>query len=226
MVFANNDSAHHAALDLHRCGAAVSASIDVRPEPSGPAFDAAIAAGIRVHAGHGVLRALGGNGAREAGLGSSPPLLPPDIERAGMIDMPMSQSGVTAFHPPGMPVALGTIAGPGTGIAVDPLRRTAMAGWHGDNGAVNREVRAVRSGVGLFDDGTVTCLGEGHYLMTTTEANAEAVMSRLEYLLQVEWPDLDVYLTSVTDHWAAMALAGPRSRTVLERVADIDVSDA
>jgi sarcosine oxidase, subunit alpha len=51
-------------------------------------------------------------------------------------------------------------------------------------------------------------------------------MSRLEYLLQVEWPDLDVYLTPVTEHWAAMALAGPRARAVLEKVADIDVSDA
>jgi sarcosine oxidase subunit alpha len=51
-------------------------------------------------------------------------------------------------------------------------------------------------------------------------------MSRLEYLLQVEWPDLDVYLACVTEHWAAMALAGPRSRAVLEKLADIDVSDA
>jgi sarcosine oxidase subunit alpha len=434
VVFTNNDSAYHAALDLHRSGVAISAIIDLRHEPSGSAFDAAVAAGIKVHAGHGVLRTLGGTSVRaalvapvdaegraasdargtafpvegdtllvsggwnpavelwsqargqlkfdealatfvpdpanrapahircagsaagafqladcvvqglaagraaasDAGLGRSPTMFPPMIEREtacpllpvwqvdypeasrykrfidlqgdvtvadvadadDAIETPIAQVGADAFRPPCTPVTLGAIAGPETGNAVDPLRRTAIDGWHAANGAefvnsglwrrprfyrqaceseldaVNREVRAVRNGVGLFDigtlgkidlqgrdcaaflqrvyindpatlaigrcqhgvmlredgmvfdDGVVTRLGDTHYLMTTTTANAEAVLSRLEYLLQVEWPDLDVYLTCVTEHWAAMALAGPRSRAVLEKVADIDVSDA
>jgi hypothetical protein len=66
VVFTNNDSAYHAALDLHRSGVEVGAIIDVRPEPSGSAFEAAVAAGIRVHAGHGVLRTLGGHTLRAA----------------------------------------------------------------------------------------------------------------------------------------------------------------
>ena len=75
------------------------------------------------------------------------------------------------------------------------------------------------------DDGTTSRLDAERYLMTTTTANAAAVMQTLERLLQVDWPELDVHAASVTEQWAAAALAGPRARQVLERVADIDVSN-
>jgi sarcosine oxidase subunit alpha len=61
--------------------------------------------------------------------------------------------------------------------------------------------------------------------MTTTTANAVAIMQTIEHLLQIDWPDLDVYATSVTEQWAAAALSGPKSRDVLARVVDIDVSN-
>ncbi|HKO08681.1 MAG TPA: sarcosine oxidase subunit alpha family protein [Alphaproteobacteria bacterium] len=77
-----------------------------------------------------------------------------------------------------------------------------------------------------FDDGTTSRVGESRYFMTTTTANAAKVLAHLEYYLQVVWPELKVQATSVTEEWAAMALAGPRSRAVLARLADIDVSDA
>jgi sarcosine oxidase subunit alpha len=77
----------------------------------------------------------------------------------------------------------------------------------------------------VFDDGTTTRLGESHFLMTTTTTNAARVMSMLEYWLQVHWRDLDVRLTSVTDQWAAMALAGPDSRNVLSRLAGTNLSN-
>jgi sarcosine oxidase, subunit alpha len=54
---------------------------------------------------------------------------------AGAIDTPIPQVGTTTFRPPYTPVTLGAIAGPETGIAVDPMRRTAMDGWHAANGA-------------------------------------------------------------------------------------------
>ncbi|MGE0557598.1 MAG: sarcosine oxidase subunit alpha family protein [Burkholderiales bacterium] len=76
-----------------------------------------------------------------------------------------------------------------------------------------------------FDDGTTTRIGDEHYLMTTTTANAVRVMSTLEYWLQVHWRDLDVRLTSVTDQWAAMALAGPGARQVLAAVTSNDVGN-
>lgn len=78
----------------------------------------------------------------------------------------------------------------------------------------------------VFDDGTTARFGEHQYFMTTTTANAARVMSHLEQLLELAWPALHVQLTSVTDHWASMALAGPRSRAVLARALDgADVSN-
>ncbi|MEO5772107.1 MAG: sarcosine oxidase subunit alpha family protein [Burkholderiaceae bacterium] len=78
----------------------------------------------------------------------------------------------------------------------------------------------------VMDDGTTSRLSDTHYLMTTTTVNAVKVMQHLEYLLQVQWPQLQVYATSVTEQWAAAALSGPRSREVLAGLVDIDLSNA
>ena len=67
----------------------------------------------------------------------------------------------------------------------------------------------------VFDDGTIARLAEDRFLITTTTGNAAAVLEWLEEWLQTEWPGLGVHLTSVTDHWATIALVGPRSREVL-----------
>jgi sarcosine oxidase subunit alpha len=77
----------------------------------------------------------------------------------------------------------------------------------------------------VLDDGTVSRLSSTHYLLTTTTVNAVKVMQHLERLLQIDWPELEVYLTSVTEQWAAAAIAGPKARDVLSRVVDIDVSN-
>ena len=68
----------------------------------------------------------------------------------------------------------------------------------------------------LFDDGTVAQLDRDHYLVTMTTANAAACWRWMNKLLQLHWPDLDVQLTSVSDHWASLAIAGPESRQLLE----------
>jgi heterotetrameric sarcosine oxidase alpha subunit len=67
----------------------------------------------------------------------------------------------------------------------------------------------------LFDDGTVARLGDHHYLVTMTTANTTAVWRWMNKLLQIHWPGLDVQLTSVSDHWASLAIAGPQSRNLL-----------
>ncbi|EFL89228.1 sarcosine oxidase subunit alpha family protein [Ahrensia sp. R2A130] len=78
----------------------------------------------------------------------------------------------------------------------------------------------------LFDDGTTWRLDDHRYLMTTTTAGAGLVMEHLEYHRDVVWPDLKVALTSVTDEWAGVAVAGPKSRDLLAAcVEDCDVSD-
>lgn len=70
----------------------------------------------------------------------------------------------------------------------------------------------------VIDDGVTTRTGADRYLMTTTTGNAALVMGHLEEFLQSEWPELQVYLTSVTEHWAVAVVAGPKARNVLEPV--------
>ena len=77
----------------------------------------------------------------------------------------------------------------------------------------------------VMDDGVTACVSDQHFLMTTTTGGAARVMTWLEQWHQTEWPDLDVYLTSVTDHWATAAVVGPKSRQVLAKLCkDIDLS--
>lgn len=79
----------------------------------------------------------------------------------------------------------------------------------------------------VFDDGVTVRLDEHHFYMTTTTGGAARVLGWMERWLQTEWPDLKVHLTSVTDHWATFAVAGPHSRAVLQKVCgDIDFSSA
>lgn len=71
-----------------------------------------------------------------------------------------------------------------------------------------------------YDDGTTARLGENHFVMTTTTANAVLVFRWLEFARQCLWPDLDVHLISTTDGWAQFAVAGPNSRALLQKVVD------
>ena len=62
--------------------------------------------------------------------------------------------------------------------------------------------------------------------MTTTTGGAANVMSKLEDYLQTEWPELDVYLTSVTDHFATVSICGPNSKKIVsEVIPDLNFSD-
>jgi sarcosine oxidase subunit alpha len=77
----------------------------------------------------------------------------------------------------------------------------------------------------IYDDGTTSRLADDLYLMTTTTALAGEVMSHLEFCAQVDWPDLDVRLASVTDQWAQMSIAGPKARAILTQIVDDDISN-
>ena len=72
----------------------------------------------------------------------------------------------------------------------------------------------------VMDDGTTARLSEHHYLMTTTTANAVSVFRHLEFCHQCLWPDLDVQLISATEQFAQIAVAGPNSRKLLEKIID------
>lgn len=72
----------------------------------------------------------------------------------------------------------------------------------------------------VMDDGTTARLGDTHYLMTTTTAAAGPVMMHLDWVKQGLMPGADVQFTSVTEHWAQFAVAGPKARAVLDAVLD------
>ncbi len=72
----------------------------------------------------------------------------------------------------------------------------------------------------VMDDGTTARLSETHYVMTTTTAAAGQVMRHLEYVHQCLRPELDVSMISVTEQWAQFAVAGPKSRELLNALLD------
>lgn len=99
--------------------------------------------------------------------------------------------------------------------AAEFLNRMYVNGWK------TLQIGRIRYGVMLredgivLDDGATARIGEHDYFMTTTTANAAKVLALAEQFLQTEWRDLKVHVTSVTDQWAAMAVAGPDARKVL-----------
>jgi len=72
----------------------------------------------------------------------------------------------------------------------------------------------------VMDDGVTARIGENRFLMTTTTGNAARVLAWLEEWVQTEWPDLKVYLTSVTEQFAVATLAGPKARDLLAELSD------
>jgi len=220
---------------------------------------------------------------------------------AGHTGRSIPETGTTRYRPPYVPISLGALAGREGGRGFKPVRRTPLHDWSAARGAsfvetglwlraewfaqagesgwrdsVDREVMAVRTGVGIcdvstlgkidiqgrdaaafvdfvycngfaklpvgrvryglmlredgivMDDGTTARLGEHHYLMATTTANAGAVFQHLEFVRQCLRPDLDVHLVPDTDTWAQIAVAGPQARKLLSRLVDapFDISDA
>ncbi len=78
----------------------------------------------------------------------------------------------------------------------------------------------------VLDDGTCVRIRDDEYYLTTGTGHAAVVMAHLERYAQTVWPELDVHLTSITDQWAGVAVAGPRSGDLLAAACDgADVSD-
>jgi sarcosine oxidase, subunit alpha len=217
---------------------------------------------------------------------------------AGQLGTEIPSVGTTTFRLPYTPTTFGAIAGPNRGDLFDPARHTPIHDWAANKGAafedvalwkrawyfprgsetmheaVQRECKAVRQTVGIFDastlgkievvgpdaaefmnrmyinswtklaagkcryglmlkedgfimdDGVVARLAPDRFHVTTTTGGAPRVLAHMEDYLQTEWPHLRVFLTSVTEQWAVIAVQGRRARDVLEPlVDDIDLSD-
>jgi len=77
----------------------------------------------------------------------------------------------------------------------------------------------------VLDDGTTARLGENHFLMTTTTAAAGLVMRHLDFIHQTHCINWDLRFISVTESWAQFAVAGPKSRALLNAVLDQPLAD-
>ena len=75
----------------------------------------------------------------------------------------------------------------------------------------------------IMDDGTIARLGEEQYYVTTTSTGADTVIEWFEWWNAV-W-GLDVETVNLTGALAAVNVAGPRSRELLARLTDADVSN-
>jgi sarcosine oxidase, subunit alpha len=78
----------------------------------------------------------------------------------------------------------------------------------------------------VFDDGVVMRVGSQRFLCTTTTGNAAAVLAWMEEWLQTEWPELRVWLASVTEQWSTVAVVGPGAREHLARLTSIPLDAA
>lgn len=202
--------------------------------------------------------------------------------------MTAADLGTTTFRPPYLPISFGAVAGMAAKELFQPVRRMPAWHWHRNNGAnfepvelwqrpfcyglgdvsrdaaTHREVRAVRTGVGItdastlgrievrgldaarfvdriycgamasletgrcryglmldeqgfvMDDGVTARLAEDQFLLHTSSAGARRIAGWLERWHQVEWPDLRLFITPVTEQWAQFVLAGPQARDVLQ----------
>src|SRR5205823_14100969 len=74
----------------------------------------------------------------------------------------------------------------------------------------------------IMDDGTVARLGDDEFYVTTASTGAEAVLEWFEWWNAV-W-HLDVEVIDVTGALAAVNVAGPRTRELLGRLTELDLS--
>ncbi|MDO5647171.1 2Fe-2S iron-sulfur cluster-binding protein [Paracoccus sp. (in: a-proteobacteria)] len=73
----------------------------------------------------------------------------------------------------------------------------------------------------LMDDGVVARLSDDTWLCHTTTGGADRIHAHLEDWLQTEWWDWRVFTANVTEQFAQIAVAGPKSRELLARLGDL-----
>ena len=67
----------------------------------------------------------------------------------------------------------------------------------------------------VFDDGTVWRLDENRYLLTSSTGGADRMATHISYVRQVLCPQMRVSAVNVQEHYAGIAVAGPKAKAVL-----------
>ncbi len=114
------------------------------------------------------------------------------------------------------------VKGPDAGIFLDRLYINSVSKMK--TGRARYGVMLREDGM-VFDDGVVSRLAADHYFISVSTLHVSAVSEHMEFCHQVHWPDLDVQFCSVTEAWGAIAVAGPKSRMVLQKIVEgLDLS--
>lgn len=74
----------------------------------------------------------------------------------------------------------------------------------------------------VFDDGTVWRLSDNRYLLTSSTGGADKMATLLSYVRQVLHPALRVSAVNVQEHYAGIAVAGPKSKAVMGALTGTD----
>ena len=109
---------------------------------------------------------------------------------------------------------LGKIAVCGPG-ATEFLNRLYVNDFSGLTPGRSRYGILLRDDGFIYDDGVIARLAPDRFHVTTTTGGAARVLAMMEDYRQTEWTDLEVWLTSVTEQWAVIAVQGPLARQVL-----------
>jgi sarcosine oxidase subunit alpha len=67
----------------------------------------------------------------------------------------------------------------------------------------------------VFDDGTVWRLDENRYLLTSSTGGADRMATHISYVRQYLCPQMRVSAVNVQEHYAGIAVAGPKAKAVL-----------
>ncbi len=67
----------------------------------------------------------------------------------------------------------------------------------------------------VFDDGTVWRLAENRFLLTSSTGGADRMATHISYVRQYLCPHLRVSAVNVQEHYAGIAVAGPKAKAVL-----------
>jgi len=90
-------------------------------------------------------------------------------------------------------------------------------------GRVRYGIMCTTEGV-VMDDGVTARVGENEWYMSTTSSGAGAVYEWIQWWLQSGWGD-DIYAASLSEAYSAFNVAGPKSREILAKITDGDLSN-
>ncbi len=71
----------------------------------------------------------------------------------------------------------------------------------------------------VMDDGTVWRIAADRYLLTSSTGGADRMAHHIDYVRRVLAPELKAAVANVQEHWAGIAVAGPRARDLVAALA-------